>query len=99
MQALKSHTSYPCCHITLFQFWMSVVVRWKLLALNFSSAYSLPTYTYHFQSHTFSLFYTLLFSHVLFLFLHLGQAMPEGEPFRDLNKACVTSMFKKTPYI
>lgn len=45
MQALKSHSSYPRPHITLFQFWMLVVVRWKLLALNFSSALSLPTYT------------------------------------------------------
>lgn len=44
-QTLKSHTSYPCPHITLFQFWTSLFVKWKLLALNLSLASSLPTYT------------------------------------------------------
>lgn len=94
-QALKSHTSYPRPHITLFQFWTSVVVRWKLLALNFSSASSLPTYTLTIFSLTPAPCFKLPFFLTLFLFLHLWQARPEGEPFRDSNKACVTSSMLK----
>lgn len=89
MQALKSHSSYPRPYITLFQFWMLVVVRWKLLALNFSSALSLPTYTLTIFSLT-----PAPFSHSTFFSHSLAVSPSLTRRRTGLNKVVNSSVLK-----